>query len=336
MAMNIDNWRLRELTTSFEQIPVVPQLVSDLGLFKGRGIATSQAAVERREQEFNLIPESEPGSPAEMVDRDRRGVVTFQIPEHKQMTPIYEEDIQDRRAFMSDNMPMPREEEELLALMKHRRRIDITYEALRVSALQGILLNSDGTTRYNFFTEFGVSQQTETFNLDVDTEEITDHCQSVHEKIDSAIGSADAWSGILALCDTAFFNAVRAHPLVKDKFVNVPDVAQLRDAGVGIRFEYGGIIFQSYHRSVTDSAGVSRKLIPANTALAIPLGTQTIFEEVWAPLSLRGLANTRGLRSYAWEQTDTDDPTKPTVLATGMRPFPYVTRPDAVVKLVLT
>lgn len=331
MALAQANNTVIELSEAIMNIPPKPGLVSEQGLFQGRGIATSKLHVDVKDKTFRLMAETPPGSPAEHVNRDTRSTITFDVPQYLQKAPIHEEDIQDRRAFGSDSDPMPYEEERMDVLEKMSNNIDVHYEAMRVSALKGQLLNPDGSVRTNFFTEFGVSQVEVDFKLTTATTAVLEKCMDVHVAQRSGLGGGRTQAGAWGLVSIGFFNALRDHAKVRDTYLSMSEARQMREAGRRVQFEFGGIIWEPYFDTVTETDGDSRQLIEDNYGYVVPLGTD-IFQERWAPVSLRGLANTRGLPRYAWE-VNPEDPSEARSIGSGMRCFPYVTRPHAVIKV---
>src|SRR5690606_10338649 len=129
------------------------------------------------------------GGEADRWAQDVRRSVTFDVPQCIVETPLRAADVQDRRAFGSDSMPMPIEERRQDILVKNRRSFDQHKEAMRVSALRGILLDENGSTKANYFTEFGRSQATLDLELDDDNTDVKGKCMEIFQKIRLGLGS---------------------------------------------------------------------------------------------------------------------------------------------------
>jgi hypothetical protein len=78
--------------------------------------------------------------------------------------------VQNIRAFGSET-ELQQVQQEIADIMGGptglRNSIELTHENMRLGAIQGILLDADGTVIRNWFTEFGISQPAEIdFDLD--------------------------------------------------------------------------------------------------------------------------------------------------------------------------
>src|SRR5690606_3728733 len=93
---------------------------------------------------------------------------TLTIPHYQVDDAVYADEVQGVRAFGSESQVQTVQGMVNSRLAQHVQwRLDPTLEYQRVGALKGIILNGDGSTLYNLFTEFGVSQISEVdFDLD--------------------------------------------------------------------------------------------------------------------------------------------------------------------------
>lgn len=330
MPINNGHFRLEELTASINSIPPVPGRVTELGLFQGRGIALTTAVMERFNGGFQIAKEVEPGAPSEMVGQEVRDSFSFQVPLYRQARAVRAEDVQDRRAFGSFNAPMPMEEEERRALERLRRNYDVSVEAQRASALQGILLNGDGSTRINFFTQLGVTQKSINFALGTATTNINGKIAEAIRHIRNNI-NGDVIRGYRALCGPTWFQALKDHAKVQDKYLSFQDARQMRENPLSA-FPFGGVIWEEYSLTATESDGGTRVIVPDNEAIIFPEGTMDTFDEVWAPVDYTEVANTAGLPLYASTYMRDNSPSSPRIIEAAWRPLPYCKRPQVLVK----
>lgn len=335
MPMNTDHFRMEELTDAINVVPPMPSLIRDLGVFgEGRGIATRVATFERKTWGFALVEESEEGGPASYGGQATRDTFSFRVPLYKRAYPVHHVDVQDRRAFGSASDLMAVEELEQEAIENLRMDLDATEEAQEVSALQGIVLKSDGSTLFNYFTEIGATQKSVSLELDVTTTIVEAVLNDVHRHIDDNILD-DSYDGVTAVVSRQIMDGLLSHPEVRKTYLNFPDARRLRDGRIR-ELSYGGVRFIEYNKTVTESDGGTRKLIPDNEGYAFPTGTRRTFRKVYAPADYRDAVNRPGLPRYAVEYMQNNSPSSATIYEAQTRPLPFVMRPQCVVKLTLT
>lgn len=335
MPMNTDHFRMEELTDAINAVPAMPSLMRDLGVFsQSRGISTRVATFERKTWGFALIEEAEEGGPADYGGQPDRETFSFKTPLYKKAYPVHHIDVQDRRSFGSPSALMAVQELEQEAIENLRMDLDVSEEAQEVSALQGIVLKSDGTTLFNYFTALGATQKVVSLELDVTTTIVEVVLNEVHRHIEDNILD-DSFDGVTAVVSRQIMDGILAHPEVRKTYQNFPDIRRLRDGRVR-EINYGGVLFVEYNKTVTESDGTSRKLIADNEGYAFPTGTRRTFRKVYAPADYRDAVNMPGLPRYAVEYMQNNSPSSPKIIEGAFRPLPYVMRPQCVVKLTLT
>ena len=112
---------------------------------------------------LNLLPTVPLGGPATVANRDLRSMRSFTIPWIPHDDAITPQDIQGVRGFgLSDAAdPLATVMERKLTRMrvKHAQ----TREYMEVNALRGIVKDGAGATLYDYFSEFGLAQQSVDF-----------------------------------------------------------------------------------------------------------------------------------------------------------------------------
>src|SRR6185436_4379028 len=159
-VFNGDAFGLVSMTDTVNKIPYEPGLVGRMGIFPDRGVTTTSIEIEEKAGVIRLIPTNPRGAPPFVQPRDRRTLRQFRIPQLQKYDRVYADQVQNIRSFGSET-----EVESVQGLVgslleQMVREIDVTIEHLRVSALQGVILDADGSTLLNLFTEFGVAQLT--------------------------------------------------------------------------------------------------------------------------------------------------------------------------------
>jgi hypothetical protein len=318
-----DGFSMMELTAALNKLPHQPGRIGELGLFESSGITKTVVAIEERDGVLALLPTVARGGPSTAARTGRRTVRNFTVPHIPYEDAIFANDIQDVRQFGSEDtlQGVAQVVNDRLAEMK--RSHDVTLEYHRMGALNGKILDADGSTViYNLFTEFGVTEQTQEWVLGTDTTEVQAICHSVHRKIESALGGTRP-PGVHTFCGADFFDDLVSHDSVKAAVVRYQESMQMR-TDVRRGFEFGGIFFEEYVGSVGDV-----DFIESDECRSFPVGVP-IYKTYNAPGNFVEAANTIGLEMYAKQQLMDFD--RGVRLLTESNPLNLCLRPAALVK----
>jgi hypothetical protein len=170
---------------------------------------------------------------------------------------------------------------------------------MEVNALKGIVKDGAGTTLYNYFTEFGLSQQAVDFVLGTAGTNVQAKVREVLRKVETEL-KGETMTGVLALVAPEFFDKLIGHAKVEDayKYYASTGAQPLRE-DTRRRFPFAGIMFEEYNATVTLSTGDTETLVPTSEGIAFPLGTLDTFVTYGAPANLIETVNTVGLPIYA-------------------------------------
>ena len=158
---NADAFNLFSLTEAVQGIPYEPSMLGSMNLFLPRPITTLTAAVERKNGVLTLIQTSERGSPFPKDTPRRANIRNFSTSRVGKTSTIHSHELIGMRAFGTES------DQEMVQTVVDGRMADLTSdinltnENHRLGAVQGIVLDADGSTIYNYFTEFGISQPSE-------------------------------------------------------------------------------------------------------------------------------------------------------------------------------
>lgn len=317
-----------ELSDAISVVPNSYGRLGELGLFAPKPVRTDKVAVEIKNGVLTLLPQTQRGGPATQNTRSKRAMKSFTIPNFALEDTIHPEDIQGVRAFGQES-----ELDGVMSVVNERlvemsNKHDITEEWLRAGALRGVIMDSDGSTILNLFTEFGVSEHVQFFNFASDTSDIPGLIKSVKRHIETNL-KGDTMRGIRALCSPTFFDKLVAHPLVREAYIYQQGQSVLRD-DLRAGFTFQGITFEEYIGTATDEAGTSRPFIAEGDCRFFPEGTSQSFRTYYAPADMMGFVNTPGQRRYAaQERLDFD---RGITLHTQMNPLPLCLRPALLVR----
>jgi hypothetical protein len=322
------------LTLAINKLPQpMYTLLGDLGIFTEQGITTRTAIIEQRNNVLNLLPTRPVGAPGTVGTIGKRQVRGFVIPQIPHDDAVMPADVQGIRAFGSENEmeTVGNLMDDKLQTMKNKHTI--TREWLRAGAINGIVYDADGTTViYNYFTEFGITQEVQNIVLGTSTTKTMVGALAVKRWIEYHL-KGDSMTGIMVLCSPEFWDAFTTHPNVQIAFQYYQQQQNLSgDFRAG--FNYGGVTWREYIGSVTDVNGVVRRFIAANEAVAFPLGTTQTFRMYYAPADFNETANTVGLPLYAKQEERPMQ--RGWDIHTQSNPLPVVTRPEVLVRLTMT
>ena len=323
-----DAFSMVALTLSMNKMPNLYGKINEMGLMPEDGVSSTIIAIEEFDNVLTLLPTKPRGAPPSTGTIGKRKVRSFQIPHIPHNDVVLPSEVQNVRAFGTTNQETALSDLLARKLMTMRNKHAITLEALRAGALRGAILDSDGSTIYNLFTEFGISEQVENFHLDVETTDVRGHCLAVKRFIERHL-FGEVMDHVHCFCSPAFYDALTGHPNIEKAFLYYQTTQPLSgDFRVGFRF--AGIVFEEYIGQAVDELGNIRLFIPDGDARFFPVGTMTGFRTFFAPADFIETVNTPGLPVYAKQELR--DFARGWDLHTQSNPLPICTRPEILVR----
>lgn len=324
---NESKFSVKALTTAVNQIPATPTQIRDLGLFEPQYLTTTYVDVEYQEGRVNLVQSKQRGEGGQAVPDKARRIHTFKIPHLPEDDIIRADDVQNLRAFGSTQAETVESvvQDKLAA---GKLNLEYTREHLMLGALQGKILDADGTELYDLYKEFGLTRGSHQWKLGTKTTE-------VGAEIDKTLSALRAKqkgamvSGWVALCGLDFLSALKYHDKIKPVYERYMEGKIYRDGSVNqIEFEHNGIKFIQY----TGDFGANGAKIESDKAILLPVGRK-LYTEAFAPADMNATVNTRALPYYASrEKLDHD---KGWSLHMQSNPLPIALRPELVVTLTV-
>jgi len=288
-----------------QKMPYVPQLLGSLNLFTPKPVRTRNIFVDRTEGGIKLIPTSADGAPPASLDSTGRDAVALRTTRLAKQFTLYASELDSIRASGTETELMAVQAEYNTRLLRLRADMELTHEHHRLGALQGLLLDADGTTViYNYATEFNEAIPAAiSFELDVASTDVIAICKTISRGMARSGKGSLAGATIHALCGDAFYDALVTHPNVEKFYLNQMAAEALRDqASIFGSFTIGGITFHNY-RGTDDNSTVA---VPSAEAKFFPIGASDVFEVAYSPLESIGFVNTPGQPLYAMNIPDRD------------------------------
>lgn len=325
-----DAFGLVALTESFIKAEYQPGQIGASGLFQAKGIKSRTAVVEWKDGQLALI-QTTPRGGAKALPKGstKRTVESFLVPHLERGAAVYADEVQDLRAFGSEDQTQPVTDLVNERLADCRADHEVTLEHMRVTALQGIVLDADGSTLVNLFTKFNVSQLTGTVSPNAASDEY-DALRGEITVIQRAIEAKNPGpiNGYKAYCGAGFFDQLRADVGVTQTLRFADPQALLQNENAVRRFNFAGVVWEEYRGSTGGTA-----FIADDEAYVCPIGPQ-IYKTYFAPADYIETVNTLGLPGYAKQIMNE--------LGTGIEihtqsnPLVLVTRPDVICKVTIT
>lgn len=308
-SMNIfanDAFSLVNMTKSVVKLPYKPSLLDRLGLFKPTPIMTEWATVEEKQGKLALVQTSARNQLGNTVmSGPARQIRAFKVPFLAENRQVMAADVQNLRAFGSEN-----EFETVSSLVNDKMEsakqdIEVTKEWHRIGAINGVLLDADGSTvLYNYFNEFGVSPT----NVATDFSVVNGKTLTLQlQRTTDILLGGTPYSNLAVICGNSWFDSFVSLPDVEkawqiQQFGNPASFFMEQQANVGggnqyppvQAFRYGGVDFYNYRGQIG-----SQKFVVDNTAISLPIGADDIFTEFQAPAPFLETANTMGQPFYA-------------------------------------
>lgn len=318
---NDDAFSAVSMTTALEDFDFKPDLIGSMNLFEDVPIATTHVSVERQGNHLALIPTTPRGAPINEGVRDRRNLRSYETSRIAKGMTMQASEIQNIRAMGTES-----EVETMIGYVgRYEQRlvtdVEATWENMMLGAVQGVVLDADGSVIIDWFSEFGIAKPAEIdFALDTATTDIESLCRSVIRKmIKGSKGALTAGFRIVGLCGDVFFDKLTKHKTVRETYLNMQQAQALnRSFGVATQsalgagsyatFEYGGILFINY-RGTDDfddaaalagtAVGTAMLGVPSTKCKFFPMNSRGIFQKAFAPGEAWDYVNTIGKPLYS-------------------------------------
>lgn len=322
---NNDAFGVSQLSLAMNDVvPHQPGRIGQLGLFTEEGISTTSVTIESIGTTLNLIQSSERGSPPKPVGGDKRKLRSFSVVHLSRTGSVLADEVQNLRAFGSETEVETVQNLINRKLGKMKRDMDATHEWQRMGAIKGQVLDADLSVLLDYYTDFGVAQNTKSFVLGTATTKVKIKCIELQRQIEAELGGI-MHSGVRVLCSPGFFDSFVGHDAViaaYDRWMDGQFQRETQRKG----FWFGDIWWEEYRGKVG-----ATEFIADGEAYAVPEGIPDQFVSYFGPADYLETVNTQGLPYYAKQWNMEGD--KGRVIEAQSNPLHLNTRPRAVVKL---
>ena len=289
-----------------QNYPYVPTFLQDRGIAPAQGMVTLDAAFEEETGGIRLIPSSPRAAPPSQQDRARPKMRKLTASHFAREAHVYADEL---LALRGRDALTPQTAQRLLL-----QRTDgpvglkvewkLTLEHLLLGAIDGVVLDADGTTElYNFYEWTGTTRPAAIdipFSTMTDTSGILDKIalQIRREVIKALNGMALGGAQIVVLCGDNFYDDLITSKEVRAAKKNGATGNQ--DAAKRIAentpysaYQHAGILWVNYRGA--EGSGVQ---VPTNEARLFPEGVPGLFQTLYAPADTFDTVTAEGLPLY--------------------------------------
>ena len=303
---NDDAFKTVSMVDAFRESEYLPQGLNKY--FEFKGVYTETVAIEKKGEELVLIPTSDRGSPIDEMTGLKRTIRDFRTTRLAKGDTIMASELAFIRAFGSETELMQVQSEVAERVMGLDNDLELTFENMRLGAIQGKTYDADGATLiYNWYTEWGVSEPSV---IDFDLDNASPTAGALIKKCNAMVREIrkqckGAWTGsskVKALVGSTFWDQLVTHPHVEDTYSNWTAAVALRGSlsePYG-NFVFGGIEWEEYQG--TDDG--SKVAIAVTAARFFPTNVKGNLVHAASPSEFLKDVGGKGIRKYAVIERD--------------------------------
>ena len=324
------NFDLATLSAAINVLPNQYGRINGSGIFRFKPGNNPTVMLEEKNGVLTLVPTKAWGAPGTQNRSGKRKTRAFVVPHTPLDDIVKASDVMGVRAFGTENQLETISGLINDKLQEMKNKLDQTAEYRMMSALKGVVTDSDGSTMYDLYAEFGQTQVVVDFVLGTGTTDVRAKCMSVVRAIeDNLLGEVS--SGVRALVSPEFFDKLVSHANVEKAYANYQEAAQRLGGDMRKGFTFGSITFEEYRAQTVNSAGAATRYIAAGEGHVYPEGTMDTFGLHAAPADFIETVNTQALRYYARQQGR--DFNRGVDLHTQTNILPMCYRPKVLIKI---
>lgn len=297
-----DAFSLASMSDAIQKVEYVPRTLGTMQLFTPEPIRTRQVGIELKDNGINLIPLSRAGEPMHQKTFGKGKIITFDTYRVAESTTIRADELAFLRQFGTEAEMLSAAQEEIAARQVGPGGliddVDLTLEHMRLGALNGQLIDHDGTVVEDFFDAFGIAQPAEIMFALATTNE-----GDLRAKVEDAVvrymrrnAKGARFSRILALCGDEAWDELMKNPEVRQTFVVQQAGQALRDATLETTLNFAGVTWTNYI-GTDDGTTVA---LEADEIRFFPAGAgNTVFRHILSPGETFDDLGTRGKPLYS-------------------------------------
>lgn len=280
-------------------------LLNSMGLFSGVSISETTVKIDIKNKQINIIPTTPRGAPAPRDTSDTRSMKVLPTFRHALGFSLLADEFQNVRKFGTDGESEVFDERLMEKLEDNAAKHRQTREFLRWGALKGNVYDADGTTvLYNVYDEMGETQVSIDFKLGsaLGTDGIQDGTDALLDHLETN-SNGEPINGVAKICSPGYWTKLMKNADFKEAFKHFDGAPNPNRNNLRGGFFFKGVYYFRHNGSATflaaDGTKTTHNFVPANEAIAVPLGTRQVFRTYYAPADYIETVNTLGQEMYA-------------------------------------
>lgn len=280
-----------------ERIDHKPQLLGSLSLFEPIYSRSRTIAVADRDRTLSLIPTSENGAPLSELIPTGAKVRKFDTVRLAKGSTIYAIELAGVTALPFDLQTKEITQEVTDRTAAILDELELTWEHMRFGAVQGKVLDADGSVLVNWYEEWGIDEPAEiNFELDKPATDVRKKIRDQKRTMQKA--AKGVWTPatrIGALVGDSFFDALVNHTSIKETRIGTERAATLENIEGYSSIELEGVTFINY-QGTDDGSTIA---VGTEKARFFPINARGAFKVGFAPASeFKPYLNQRGREYY--------------------------------------
>lgn len=281
-----------------ERVEFKPQLLGSLNLFSPIYSRSRTIGIADRNGVLTLIPTSANGAPPEELIPQGARIRTMEAVRLAKGSTIYAIELAGVLALPFNEQTVEVADEVTSRTQQIKDDLELTWEHMRFGAVQGKVLDADGTTvLVDWYQFWGIAEPAEiNFALDVAGTDVRKKCRDLKRAMQKA--AKGVWTPntkVGALVGDGFFDLLVNHPQIKETKIGTERAPTLENIEGYSSIEIEGIVFINY-RGTDDGTRIA---IGSEKARFFPIGARNAFQVGWAPASeFKPYLNKRGREYY--------------------------------------
>ncbi|ENN91826.1 major capsid protein [Bartonella schoenbuchensis] len=301
------------MTKAIENYEFKPNLIGSLNLFEEVETVRTVIGIGRCDNKLSLIPTNKCGEPLiEVAGGGRQNIWYFKTTPIIKEYIIKAEEIKDWREFgIEDQFEtvtkfIAKKQKKLIS------EIELIWENMQLGAIQGVVLDADGSVIYDCYEEWGITPpEPINFMLNTETISVSDMVNQVVTKILEVSGGAFSdYSRIIGLCGHEFFSKLKDHKIVREIYLaqilnNAKSISKL--GAIGFEhfdsFDFEGVTFINYRNihnyNMNAKSNIKRSIgIKPSECQFVPINVPGVFQKAFAPEESQDFTHTIGKPLY--------------------------------------
>lgn len=319
---NGDAFNVTSLTAAINKMPYVPTRIANLKLFSEEGVDTTSVAIEYSQGKISLVPAVPRGAPAQPRKPEKSRLIPFMIPHLPERGAVMADEVQGVRVFGSEDQTAGPLAKVAKVQALHKQAIDYTIEAHRLGAINGQILNADGSILFDLYQIFGLAQTVMPLALVNDATKSQQKVIAVKRAVEANLGST-TYDHIHVLCSPGFMDTLTGNAGYLEAYKRQESARLSADYRGGV--EFGGVVWEEYR------GAVGGQNIADGDALAFPVGVPDMFKTYFGPADYVETVNTIGIPYYTKQELMRFG--KGIDVESQSNPLNLNTRPESVVRL---